>query len=300
MAKNRDKFIVLVIIGVALVFFVISGILALVMTRTISDLPLASIGGRIALIEVTGVIEESATVIRQLKDYEDDSSVKALVLRIDSPGGQVAPSQEIYEQLLRFKKKGKPIIVSMGSVAASGGYYIACVADTIISNPGTLTGSIGVIFSFPILQNLMDKVGIKMEVVKSGELKDVGSPSREMTPKEREMLQSVIDDTYDQFVGVVAKERHLDKNYIKSIADGSIFTGRQAVEKGLVDRLGTLEDAVSIAGKMADLGDNPRIIKERRIKRNIFIDLLGNTLGLDLDRASLLRLWPTLEYRYNY
>jgi protease IV len=300
MAQNKDKIIVLTIIGAAIILFVVFAIITIATTHINSDLPLASMGGKIALIEVTGVIEESASVIRQLKDYQDDGSIKALVLRVDSPGGQVAPSQEIYDQLLRFKEKGKPIIVSMGSVAASGGYYISCAADTIVSNPGTLTGSIGVIFSFPNLQSLMDKVGIKMEVIKSGELKDVGSPTREMTPKERQMLQSVIDDTYNQFVDVVATSRHLEVDSVKALADGSVFTGRQAKRNGLVDKLGTLEDAIAVAGNMADLGDHPRVVKERKLNRSILLDLLNNILGIDVTRSSLIRPWPSLEYRFNY
>jgi protease-4 len=298
MAKNRDRLIILIIIGAALILFVGFSLVVFLVSQTDTDMSFASLGNKVALIDITGVIEKPDDVIRQLKKYEDDSSIKALVLRIDSPGGGVAASQEIFDQLMKFKEKHKYIVVSMGAVAASGGYYVACAADTIFADPGTLTGSIGVIFSYPVLENLLDKVGIKMQVVKSGKLKDVGNFAREPSPEDIAMLQSVIDDTYDQFVSVVAVGRHLEIGYVKSLADGSVFTGRQAREKGLVDKLGTLEDAISKAGEMSDLGSNPRIIKERRINHTILDDLIGK-LGLDQVKSNI-HLWPSLEYRYNY
>jgi protease-4 len=298
MATKRDKVIVLVIVLAAIFIFGFLGLTMLFMSRASSDLTLGSLGGRVALVEVNGIIENSHDVIRQLKKYEDDASIRALVIRIDSPGGGVAASQEIYDQLLKFRNKDKYIVASMGSVAASGGYYIACAADTILANPGTVTGSIGVIFSFLVFENLMDKAGIKLEVVKSGDLKDVGNPAREMDPRERAMLQSVIDDTYDQFVNVVSERRGLDIDFVKSLADGSIFTGRQAREKALVDKMGTLEDAISMAGEMADLGSDPRVVKERLYRRTLFEQLIS-MLGIDILKSQIVRPWPTLEYRFN-
>jgi protease IV len=298
MAQNRDKVIILVIIGAALVLFIAFSIIMVVVSRSNADMAFNPIGDKIALVDITGVIEKSEDVVRQVKKYEDDSSVKALVLRVDSPGGGVAASQEILDELLKFKEKHKFIIVSMGSVAASGGYYVSCAADTIFANPGTLTGSIGVIFSYPILTGLMEKVGVQMQVIKSGQLKDVGNYARQPSPEDIKMLQSVIDDTYDQFVKVVADGRNLSTDNVKLLADGSVFTGRQAMEKGLVDKLGTLEDAISKAGQMADLGTHPRVIKERR-SRNTWLDDLTGKLGLDQVKSNI-RLWPSLEYRYNY
>jgi protease-4 len=299
MAQNRDKIIILVIVGAAFVLFVAFSLVYFIVSGPASTASFPPIrGDKVALIEITGVIEKSDDVVRQLKEYEDDNSVKALILRVDSPGGGVAAAQEIYAQLLKFKESDKFIVVSMGSVAASGGYYVSCAADTIFADPGTLTGSIGVIFSYPILKNLMDKVGVQMEVVKSGKLKDVGNFSREPTPEDIRMLQSVIDDTYDQFVNVVAEGRNLEVDYVKSLADGSVFTGRQAQEKGLVDKLGTLEDAVAKAGEMANLGSHPRVIRERRIRRTLFQELIG-ALGLDQVKSSI-HLWPTVEYRYSF
>jgi protease IV len=299
MAKNRDKIIIIAIVGGALFLFVVFSLVAIMTSKPASDFSLTSIGDKIAIIDIKGEIDSADDVIRQLKRYEDDGSVKALVLRVDSPGGGVAASQEIFDQLMKFRSKGKHIVVSMGAVAASGGYYVACAGDTIFANPGTVTGSIGVIFSFPVIRTLMDKVGIKLEVVKSGTMKDVGSPAKEMSPEERLMLQSVIDDTYNQFVAVIVDRRKLDLDYVKSLANGSIFTGQQAKANGLVDKIGTLEDAISKAGEMADLGKHPRVIKERPYRRTI-IDQLTGALGLDQIKSTYIHPWPTLEYLFNF
>lgn len=258
-----------------------------------------SLAGRVAIIEVKGVIEGSEDVVRQLNKYEDDSSVRALILRIDTPGGGVAASQEIYEGILKFKDSGKMVIASMGAIAASGGYYIACAADTIMANPGTLTGSIGVIFSFPTFEKLMKSVGIELEVFKAGDMKDVGNYSREATPEEREMLQAAIDDTYDQFIAVIAETREMEIERVREIADGSIYTGRQALELGLIDELGTYEDAISLAGMITDLGDDPRVVKERARERRFWWEYAQKLLGLG-DKAFGQRSWPYIEYRYTY
>jgi protease-4 len=296
MARNRDALIILIIVVAGIFLFGVASIIVIVSGAS-SSMDLASIGNKIALVEINGVIEESNDVVRQIKKYQDDNSIKALVLRIESPGGGVAASQEIYEQLLRFRDKDKAIVVSMGSIAASGGYYVACAADTILANPGTVTGSIGVILSYLVYKNLMDKVGLEMQVIKSGELKDVGNPARQLTPKERAMLQSVIDDTYDQFVGVVAERRSMDIDDVKKLADGSIFTGNQALDNGLVDKLGTLDDAISLAGEMGDLGKHPRVVKERKFRRSLLDELLG-FVGLKQSLVDHLRPWPSIEYRF--
>jgi protease-4 len=258
------------------------------------------VGSKVAVIDVTGVIFNSADVVRQLKKYEEDGSVKAILLRIDSPGGVVAPSQEIYERVAAAREK-KPVVASMGSVAASGGYYIACGADTIVANPGTLTGSIGVIFEYPVFADLFKKIGIRTEVVKSGELKDVGSASRPMTERERRMLQAVINDTYEQFVDVVSKNRRLERARVLALADGSIFTGRQAKENGLVDKLGTFEDAVRLAGKMGGISGEPKTVKEKKYRRRSMFDLVGEelfgrNLGLPDDWREIFS--PGLKYLY--
>jgi protease-4 len=299
MAQNRDKIIILIIVGAAFVLFVVLSIIFFFISGPTSPMSFSPIReDKVALVEISGVIEKSDDVVRQIKEYDDDNSVKALVLRVDSPGGGVAASQEIYDQLLKFKDSKRYIVVSMGSVAASGGYYVSCAADTIFADPGTLTGSIGVIFSYPIFKNAMDKLGIQMQVIKSGKLKDVGNFAREANPQDIVMLQSVIDDTYEQFVSVVAKERNLEKEYVKGLADGSVYTGNQARANGLIDKIGTLEDAISKAGEMSNLGDNPRVVKERKLRRNLFQDLLG-AFGLDQIKSNI-HLWPTLEYRLQF
>lgn len=299
MGKNRDKIIVaVIIISVIFMFFIFSGIL-LGLSKGARGLDIGSLGGRVALVDIKGVITSSENVVRQVDKYEDDRSVKALVLRIDTPGGGVAASQEIYDRLLKFKDSGKSIVVSMGSVAASGGYYIACAADSIVANPGTVIGSIGVIISFPVFEKLMDKVGVNIEVIKSGDLKDVGNYARQITPADREMLQALIDDSHDQFVNVVAESRNLELESVREFSDGSVFTGRQAIELALIDRLGTLQDAIAVAGEMADLGDDPRIVKERPFRRPWW-DTLMKLTGLDPELLKAQRSWPYLEYRYGY
>lgn len=299
MGKNKDRIIVAVIVvSVVFLFFIFSAIM-IGLSRSTGGVDIGSLGGRVALVDVKGEIMSSEDVVRQIKKYQDDGSVKALVLRVDTPGGGVAASQEIYDQLLKFKDSGKSVVVSMGSIAASGGYYVACAADSIVANPGTMIGSIGSAISFPVFEKLMDKVGIKMEVIKSGDLKDVGNYARQMTPADRKMLQALIDDSYDQFVSVVAESRDLEMDSVKEFADGSVFTGRQAMQMGLIDRLGTMQDAIAVAGEMADLGEDPRTVKERLYRRPWW-DLLMRFTGLDPGFLKAQRSWPYLEYMYGY
>jgi protease IV len=235
-----------------------------------------------------------------LRRFADDQSVPAIVLRIDSPGGGVAASQEIYNEIQRVREKGKKVVVSMGSVAASGGLYVAVAADTIVANPGTLTGSIGVIFEFPTVEKLLEKVGVRYEVVKSGEFKDIGNMARTMTPKESAALQVVINDTYDQFVEAVAKGRHLEEDSVRAFADGRIFTGRQAKEMKLVDELGDLQDALDVAAKMTGIETPPKTVRVIPRRHTGIFDLLGQTFinwlaeswGDDATSA------PVLQYRY--
>ncbi len=255
-----------VVFGVLLGFFVLFGIVS-----RMEESPLAK-GDKVAVLPITGVIADSEATIDQLKKFAKDGSVKAIVLRINSPGGGVGPSQEIYEEVRKLKDK-KPVVASMGAVAASGGYYIACGARKIYANPGTITGSIGVIMQFVSVKELIDKIGIKGFAVKSGELKDAGSPLREMTPEERQYLQSVIDNVFGQFVGAVAESRKLEAEAVRKIADGRVFTGEQAKALGLVDALGNQEDAVAEAGRMAKIAGEPRVVLPPKKKISI-LDLL--------------------------
>jgi len=256
-----------------------------------------SFGPKVAVVELYGEIADSRDFVRQVKKYTEDGNVKAILVDINSPGGAVAPSQEMYAQLMKARDEGKIVVASMRSVAASGGYYVSCAADRIVANPGTLTGSIGVIMSFPTAEKLMDKIGLKWETVKSGDLKDVGSFTRPMTPEEDRMLKSVIDDTYEQFVEAVATGRDKAEEDIYPLADGSIFTGRQAYNLGLVDTLGTFEEAVSIAGEMAGIGANPDIVRERKVKPSI-LDLLYGSMNLLQRLEEYERSEPSLKFLY--
>lgn len=208
---------------------------------------------QIARIEITGAIasETRKTVLKALKEVEE-RKFPALLLRIDSPGGTVGDSQEIYEALKKLQKTVK-IVVSFGNISASGGIYIAMGAKHIMSNPGTITGSIGVILRGNNLQKLLDKVGVSFKVIKSGPYKDILSFDRELTPEEEAILQELIDVSYGQFVRTVAAARDLEVDTVKTFADGRIFSGEQAVALGVVDRLGTEEDARVWAAELAGL-----------------------------------------------
>ena len=228
---------------------------------------------RVALIRVEGVILDAQATISELKHYSENPLVKAIVIRIDSPGGGVVPSQEIHDAVKRVKNKSnKAVIASMGTVAASGGYYIAAATDRIIANPGTLTGSIGVIMEMANFEGLMKKVGVEGVVIKSGRFKDVGSPIRKMSDEERKLLQSVMDDVHHQFIQAVADGRSLEVSEVESLADGRIYTGRQAKEARLVDELGDLDDAIHIAADIAGMEGEPKVVEPR--KRFSFRDMI--------------------------
>ena len=229
-------------------------------------------GDKIAVVEVTGVITQSAETIKEIHQFLDDDGVKAIILRIDSPGGGVGPSQEIHREIIKARKK-KKIVASMGSVAASGGYYIACASDLIVANPGTLTGSIGVIMQFSNFDELLKKIGIKGFVLKSGEHKDIGSPFREMTPEEKRIMQEVLDGVHQQFIQAVAEGRKLDRAKVVEVADGRIFTGEQAKEHGLVDQMGNLQDAIDAVAKMVGIEGKPNVVYPERRRVTIW-DLL--------------------------
>ncbi|ALA56796.1 signal peptide peptidase SppA [Nitrospira moscoviensis] len=220
---------------------------------------------RIALIRVEGVILDSHETVGELKKFSENPSVKAIVLRIDSPGGGVVPSQEIHDAVQRVRtKNNKAVIASMGSVAASGGYYIAAATDRIVANPGTLTGSIGVIMETANVEGLLQKIGVEGVVIKSGKYKDVGSPLRKMSEEERGLLQTVMDDVHKQFIEAVAAGRALEVTDVQALADGRIFTGRQAKEARLVDELGDLEDAIQLAADVVGIEGEPKVVEPRR------------------------------------
>lgn len=250
------------------------------------------IGDKLAIVRIEGPIIDSKNTIEEIKEYTKDSSIKAIVLRVDSPGGAVAPSQEIYEEVRKAAGK-KTVVVSMGSVAASGGYYISAPATKIIANPGTLTGSIGVIMEIPNIEGLMNKVGIKTEVIKSGRHKDIASVFRGRSKEEREILQEVLDDVHEQFIMAVAEGRKMLPDDVRKIADGRVFTGKQAMKMGLVDELGNLEDAIKTASKLAGIKGEPTIVTKK--EKFSLIELLRGQIPKELTE-----LFPTLKIKYIY
>ncbi len=251
---------------------VIAGGAVLLLNALLPDLDLSG-QERVAVIRIEGVILDAQATIGELQQYSENPLVKAIVLRIDSPGGGVVPSQEIHDAVKRVKNKSnKAIIASMGTVAASGGYYIAAATDRIIANPGTLTGSIGVIMEMANFEGLLKKIGVEGVVIKSGRFKDVGSPLRKMSEEERKLLQSVMDDVHHQFIQAVADGRSLELTDVEPLADGRIFTGRQAKEARLVDELGDLDDAIHIAADIAGMEGEPKVVEPR--KRFSFRDIL--------------------------
>lgn len=264
----------------------------------------------VAVVQINGVIAQSNSsrswergsqqVSRRIKKLSEKKEVKAILLDINSPGGSVGAVQEIYSAVLRAKRETKkPFVARFGDVSASGGYYVAAPCDLIIAHPGTITGSIGVIFSVGNFEGLMKKVGYRSEAIKSGKFKDIGSPAREMTAEERRLLQAMIDDSYSQFVTAVAEGRKMPADKVRELADGRIYTGRQALESGLVDKLGDLQDAIDAAGELGKLGKNPRVILDSDPFENL-ISLMESRLTLPGSEAVAAALQgPRLEYRWD-
>jgi len=249
------------------------------------------VGDRIALIRVEGLITDSKDVTEELKEYVKNPSIKAIVLRVDSPGGAVGPAQEIYEEVKKAVAK-KKVLVSMGTVAASGGYYIASPATRIIANPGTLTGSIGVIMEIPNISGLMDKLGIKTEVVKSGRHKDIASIFRGIGKEDRDILQGVLDNVHMQFIKAVSEGRNMPRSDVERIADGRVFTGEQALKAGLIDELGNLEDTVQDAAKLSGIKGEPVMVSKK--EHFSIIDLIRGV------PKELTDIMPTVKLKYLY
>jgi len=234
-------------------------------------------GPKIGVVEINGPIIESKNIIKSLNYFIDKSSISGIIIRINTPGGGVAASQEIYSKVRKISDQNKiPVIASMGGMATSGGYYIALGADTIMANPGTATGSIGVIMSYPVIEELMDKIGIKNESIKSGSLKDAGSLYRDLEENERKYFQNLINDLHQQFVDVVSIERSLPKNKINKLATGQVYSGRQALNNGLIDLLGSMEDAVFLAARLANIKGKPTLIYPPEDKKGLLEVLISN------------------------
>jgi protease-4 len=302
---NMDKVlkVILIIAGFFVGFsFLVLGIaffaLADAVSPTTQDEETSTISGaRVALVELKGVITSSEEVIKQLKKYQKNKNVKSIVVRVESPGGVVAPSQEIYEAIKNVRESGKPIVISMGSVAASGGYYVSVGATKIFANPGTLTGSIGVILQVDNVVGLMDKIGVNVTTVKSGQLKDAGSPYRKFNDEDRKYFQNLIDNSYDQFVGTVANERKIELGKLKQIADGRVFTGLQAYEYGLVDSLGTYEDAIKYAAMLGGIEGEPKTVKEKK-KQTVMEMMMGENPSNKI--YDMMFNSPSLQYKLSF
>ncbi len=288
MSRGRTLAVALGVV-VGLVVFV--AITAWILMAVVEDGSLPG-GNRVALVEIEGVIIDADLLVRQLREYEESPSVRAVVVRINSPGGVVAPTQEIVRAVERLRRAGKPVVASLGAVAASGGYYVATACDRVFASPGTLTGSIGVVMQMANVEGLLKRVGVDYVVVKAGRYKDIGNFSRVMTAEERQILQTLLDDVYTQFVTAVAEGRKLDRDAVLRLADGRIYSGRQAQALRMVDELGGLDDAIDAAGRLAGIAGRPKVLYPRR--RFSFVDLLRNQLGLSAV-TPLLPALPTLR-----
>lgn len=289
-----------------MVVVTILGVVVLVLGLVITlILAMAGPGGtlslkeKIGVIPVEGTITDSETVVSQLVRFRKDGRIRAIILRVNSPGGGVAPSQEIYREIRKTIKK-KKVIVSMGSVAASGGYYISSAADKIVADPGTLTGSIGVIVEFVRLQELMQKIGVEMQVLKSGEFKDIGSPFRKLTEEDKQLIQNLIFDIQKQFVEAVARGRNLPVEKVRQIADGRIISGSQGKELGLVDELGNFEDAVELAKTMSGIKGEVTLVYPKKARTRLW-DLLLEDGSRALYQAmrKIVDTRTRIEYRWD-
>lgn len=257
-----------------------------------------SLNDKVGVVPIEGVITDSIEITEYIDEFAKDHSISAVVVRIDSPGGGVAASQEIYEAIAALKKK-KKVVVSMGSVAASGGLLIACAGDKIVANPGTITGSISAIMQFANVEELLKKVGVKAMVVKSGPYKDIGSPVRDMTPEEKVIIQELIDDIYNQFVDVIVRDRKLTREQVVAIADGRVFSGRKAKEYGLVDELGDMAAAAKLASVLAGKDGTYDLVYPRKKHPSIF-DYMFESAANQISRSITQKAekWSGVSYIY--
>ncbi len=292
MSPGRQLKIAVIALAVAGMIFFLT-VLSVIGTR-----PQLARRKKVARIDIIGPIISAGETIEQIKKFREDDSVGVILVRIDSPGGAVSPSQDIYAELMKARdqaKKKKRVVASIGSLGASGGYYIAAAANRIYASPGSLVGSIGVILELTRFEELFRKIGLESEVVKSGPYKDIGSPLRKMTADERKLLQGVIDDTQRQFIQAVAQGRRLPEEKVIPLADGRIFTGAQAKELGLVDELGTYEDALAGAARLAGIEGKPEVVrpKKKLSWKTLFEDVSSLFRGSipGADAPGLFYLW---------
>jgi protease-4 len=271
-----------------IIFFIL--FLAVFFLGKASDISVSTPENSIGVIEVSGLIRKSETVVKNLQKFAKDKNIKAIVLKLNSPGGGVVPSREIYSEVLKIKKK-KKVYAYLQSVAASGAYYIACACDKVIANPGTITGSIGVILEFTNFRQLFDKLGIKAIVIKSGKFKDVGNPFRPITDEEKELLNNVVLNIYNQFLRAVSENRHIKIEELKKIADGRVFSGEQALGYKLVDSLGSFTDVIDMIKKDCKIKGEPELVFPVR-KRNFIEKILEDSekTFIDFLEKSLIKV----------
>ncbi len=275
----RNRMLIWLLLGGGAFLLAAVTLLAVVLTFGGNDGTDFGFSDRVQVVDIEGELVESRFILDQLKRYEDSSSMRAILLNIDSPGGGVAVSQELYSEIKRLRdKKGKTIVAYVSSTGASGAYYVACAADKIIANPGTIIGSIGVIAEWVNFGDLLEWAKLKNIVFKTGEFKDTGSPTRALTEKERAYFQGLIDDMYVQFVDAVASGRKLELQEVRSLADGRVFTGRNAKERKLIDEIGNFQDAVDLTAKLAGISGKPRLIRLSR-QRVTLLDVLTTDLS---------------------
>jgi protease-4 len=281
------------------IFFLFLGGVSLLISSLISNTPSADFfAGKegVGIVDLKGLIVSPEEILKNLTEFRNNPDVKSIVLRIESPGGAVGAAQEIYQEVKRTNGV-KPIIASMGSMGASGGYYAALGAENIIANPGTMTGSIGVIVKFPNLEGLFEKIGYKSVVIKSGPLKDIGASNRAMSEEEHQLMQDLIDNVYNQFVRDIAEARDLPVETVSELADGRIYTGEQALEVGLIDSLGNFTDAITLAADMGGLDtENPQLIYPKVDRKFSLLSLLTNAEQSLVE--NFVPMYPILSFEW--
>ena len=294
MFTRRHPYLFFFLVALSILTVLILGTMtmALWMGRDSTDFGSETVG----VVEIEGAIADARDTIAHIRKFREDEDIKAIVIRIDSPGGAVGPSQEIYREI-RKTVGTKKVIASMGAVAASGGYYIACAADGIVANPGTITGSIGVIMGYTNFRQLLDKIGMVPVVIKSGPYKDTGSPTREMRDDEREILQAISNGIHEQFVTAIAEGRKMDRAQVAAAADGRIFTGEDAQTLGLIDRLGNFEDALKWAGELGGIEGEVVPVYARDEKFSLLRYLMSSSLSGLI--AKITRPGIYAEYRFS-
>ena len=287
---------ILIVLGILAGVGLVLGIAMIIVLKVFTPSSNLSFSSKIGVIPIEGAILDSQAITEQLRRFRKDKGIKAIILRINSPGGAVGPTQEIYREVLRTVET-KKVVASLGGVAASGGYYIAAATKKIVANPGTITGSIGVIMEFVRFEELLNKIGIKLEVLKSGEFKDIGSPHRELTARDKELISALIADIQKQFVEAVASGRNLSLEKTREIADGRIFSGAQAKELGLVDVLGNFQDAVELAKNMATIRGDVTLVYPKKSKLDLWDLFLGSAADSIAKRIQGMK--TRVEYRWS-